>query len=159
MKLDCRTAIILKHPSENKVLLLKRASYKKLLPNLITGIGGKIELDKGEGEDLEKALLREFVEETKIDVSIISDIKLRLTTSFIRDGIQWLIFWYTGQLNEIPADLSCNEGDLGFYYIDNLPIKDFTPPASQAIPFILSINNDKAYNGVFKEDGRLLINN
>ena len=158
MKIDCRSALILRHPSENKVLLLKRGSFKKLLPNLITGIGGKIELEKGEGEDLEKALLREFVEETQIDLNIVTDIKLRLTTSFFRDGIQWSIFWYTGQLTELPQDLSCNEGELSFYDVGSLPVKEFTPPASEAIPYILNVQDDKTYNSVFKSDGKLLIN-
>ena len=61
MELDCRTALILRHPDGKQVLLLKRNASKKLLPNLITGIGGKVELEGGEGEDLEKCLLREFV--------------------------------------------------------------------------------------------------
>lgn len=157
MKLDCRTAIILRHPSEDKVLLLKRASFKKLLPNLMTGIGGKVELEDGEGEDLEKAVLREFVEETKIDVNIISDIKLRLVSSRFHDDVQWFIFWFTGKLTELPMDLSCNEGDLNFYDINNLRLEDFTPSAAEAIPFILSVD-DKIYNGVFKDDHKLLIN-
>jgi 8-oxo-dGTP pyrophosphatase MutT (NUDIX family) len=140
------------------VLLLKRAATKKLLPNLITGIGGKVEFDQNEAKDLEASLLREFTEETKIDINTISGITLKLSTIISRDGLQVVLLWYVGQLNEIPQDLSCTEGELGFYDVDSLPLEDFTPTASKAIPFILSAKGDKIYNGVFKEDGSLVVN-
>ena len=158
MELDCRTALILRHPDGKQVLLLKRNASKKLLPNLITGIGGKVELEGGEGEDLEKCLLREFVEETKIDINIISGIQLRLSTIISRENQQVILLWFTGQLNEAPNDLTCNEGDLNFYDIDNLPLEKFTATASKAIPFILSHQDDKIYNGIFTADGGLMVN-
>jgi 8-oxo-dGTP pyrophosphatase MutT (NUDIX family) len=158
MKLDCRTAIILKHPTENRVLLLKRAPFKELFPNLITGIGGKVELEKGEDLNIKKSLIREFKEETEIDLDIVENIQLRLTTMILREEQQVIIFWYTARLKTIPIDLSCNEGELGFYDIDNLPLENFTPPASKAIPFILAVEDSKVHNGIFREDGELIIN-
>ena len=43
MTLDVRTILLLRN-SDGRVLLLRRAANKKLFPNLITGIGGKVEL-------------------------------------------------------------------------------------------------------------------
>ncbi len=158
MELDCRTALILRHPDGKQVLLLKRSPLKKLLPNLITGIGGKAEFELGDGANLEKSGLREFVEETKIDVNIISGMQLKLSTIISRGNLQVVLFWFTGQLKEAPKDLSCNEGDLKFYKIDAMPLKEFTAAARKAIPFILSRDDDKVYNGVFADDGELLVN-
>lgn len=158
MELDCRTALILRHPSENQVLLLKRAAHKKLFPNLITGIGGKVEMGQGEDLDLEKSLLREFKEETKIDLKIVSDIQLKLSTIISRDNQQVVIFWFVGNLKEVPSDLACNEGGLGFYDVDSLPLQEFTSTAASAIPFILSVKENRAYNGVFDDRGKLIVN-
>ena len=157
MKLDCRTALALIHPDNKQVLLLKRSATKKLLPNLITGIGGKVELQHGEGEDLKKSLLREFSEETKIDIGLVSEISLKLTTLNINGGYQVLIFWFAGKLAHIPTDLTCNEGVLNFYNIDSLPLEDFTPHAREAIPFILALQNQKIYTGIFNSDGKLIV--
>lgn len=158
MKLDCRVVLVLKHPTENKVLLLRRAPHKKLFPNQITGIGGKAELEKGEAENLDLALWREFKEETKINPQIIADFKLRLVTLALRENTEFLLFWYTGSLKELPQDLSCNEGELGFYGVNSLPLADFTETAAKAIPFILNAPGDRIYNGLFKPDGSLVVN-
>ncbi len=158
MKLDCRTAIVLKHPDNNQVLLLRRAPFKKLLPNLITGIGGKVELDKGEGDDLEKALLREVTEETKIDTSTITEIELRLSTLHVVDSTQFIIFWFTGKFSKVPENLSCKEGVLNFYSTDNLPLEEFTPHAREAIPFILSAADHNMHSGAFDTKGSLIVN-
>ncbi len=156
MQLDCRTALILRHPNNNEVLLLKRAPFKKIFPNLITGIGGKVEFSLGEDQDLEKSLLREFQEETKIDLNIVEGIQLRLASMITRGDLQVILLWFTGQLTEIPPDLSCNEGDLAFYPVDSLPLKAMTPTAAEAVPFILSVTDDKVHNGVFRDDGKLI---
>src|ERR1051325_229163 len=66
MKLDVRTILLLRHPDGRQVLLLCRSPEKKLFPNLMTGIGGAVELASGEGADLEAAVLRELEEETRI---------------------------------------------------------------------------------------------
>jgi 8-oxo-dGTP pyrophosphatase MutT (NUDIX family) len=156
MKLDCRVALVLWHPNQRKVLLLKRAAFKKLFPGLITGIGGKLELEKGEGEDLGNAWRREFFEETNIEERLLADVKLKLSTLIYRDGEQFLLLWYTGKLTEVPADLSCTEGELGFFDADSLPLAEFTPTAREAIPFTLQHSaDDRVHNGVFNADGSL----
>lgn len=159
-KLDVRTAIILRHPTEAQVLLLRRSPTKKLFPNHITGIGGKVELDEGEGDDLTAAAWREFLEETCIPRSSISDVRLRLSTILTRGDLQVILLWYTGQLTTLPTDLSCTEGELAFYPLDQLPIHDMIPTASQTIPFILALPQDDktVYNGYFNSRDQLFTN-
>jgi len=158
--LDIRTAIILRHPNEASVLLLRRSSSKKLFPNLITGIGGKVELEEGEGNDLTAAAWREFTEETQIPAGTVADLRLRLSTILTRGALQVVLLWFTGKLTTLPADLRCSEGDLAFYPVDQLPIHAMIPTASQTIPFILSLPDDdeRIYNGYFDDADRLFTN-
>ena len=158
--LDVRTAIILRHPTEASALLLRRSSTKKLFPNRITGIGGKVELEEGEGDDLTAAAWREFIEETNISPSTVADVRLRLSTILTRGELQVILLWFTGQLTEVPADLSCSEGALAFYPLDQLPIHDMIPTASQTIPFILALpdTDTTVYNGYFDAQNRLFTN-
>ncbi len=159
-KLDVRTAIILRHPTENSVLLLRRSSTKKLFPDRITGIGGKVELDEGEGDDLTAAAWREFTEETNIPATMVTAVRLRLSTILTRGDLQVILLWYTGILTALPLDLSCTEGELAFYPLDQLPIPAMIPTASQTIPFILALPDDDEtiYNGYFDAQDRLFTN-
>lgn len=160
INLDVRTAIILRHPTEPAVLLLRRSATKKLFPNLITGIGGKVELAQGEGDDLIGAAWREFQEETKIPATLVADVRLRLSTLISRGDQQVLLLWLTGQLLAMPADLSCTEGVLEFHPINHLPVADMIPTARQAIPFILALAADDAivYNSCLDQRGYLMTN-
>lgn len=159
-KLDVRTAIVLRHPTEEQVLLLRRSPTKSLFPNHITGIGGKVELDEGEGSDLTAAAWREFLEETTIPDTTVTDVRLRLSTILTRGDLQVILLWFTGQLTALPPDLSCTEGELAFYRVDQLPIHDMIPTASQTIPFILSLPPDDEiiYNGYFNSQDQLFTN-
>ncbi|MEZ4864447.1 MAG: NUDIX hydrolase [Caldilineaceae bacterium] len=158
MKLDVRTALVLRHPTDATVLLLRRSPTKKLFPNLITGIGGKVELEVGEGEDLVAAAWREFTEETKIPVDTVADVRLRLSTLVSRGELQVLLLWLTGRLMAPPTDLGCTEGELAFYPITQLPLDAMIPTARQTIPFILSLPDDDmtVYNGYFDADNHLI---
>ena len=62
-KLDARTIVLLYNPDQTQVLLLRRSPEKALWPNLITGIGGKVEVILGEASDIRASLLREVAEE------------------------------------------------------------------------------------------------
>lgn len=159
-KLDVRTAIVLRHPTEDQVLLLRRSPTKQLFPNHITGIGGKVELDEGEGDDLTAAAWREFLEETNIPDTTVIDVRLRLSTILTRGDLQVILLWYTGQLTALPTNLSCTEGELAFYPLDQLPIHAMIPTASQTIPFILALPQDDEtiYNGYFDSQDQLFTN-
>ncbi len=159
MKIDIRGALVLFHPTDpDQILLLKRSNSKKLFPNLITGIGGKVELDQGEGEDLESSLLREFTEETSIPKETVRDIHLRLSTITNREELVVLL-WYTGHLTTLPQDLACTEGVLAFYNKNNLPLSEMIPTAGQAIPFITSLpeTDTTVYAGAFPKSGTGLV--
>ena len=158
MQLDVRTALILRHPTDAKVLLLRRSPTKKLFPNLITGIGGKVELTQGEGDDLLAAALREFHEETAIPAACLTHLRLRLSTILTRGDLQVILLWFTGWLTALPTDLRCTEGELEFHPLAQLPIHAMIPTASQAIPFILSLpdSDETIYNGYFDQANRLI---
>lgn len=160
INLDVRTALILRHPTAPAVLLLRRSATKKLFPNLITGIGGKVELAQGEGDDLVGAAWREFHEETKIPAALVSDVRLRLSTLISRGDQQVLLLWLTGQLVDLPPDLSCTEGILEFHPIAQLPIAEMIPTARQAIPFLLALPaaDQIIYNSYLDHKGQLRTN-
>lgn len=160
MQLDVRSALILRHPTDSSVLLLRRSAEKRLFPSLITGIGGKVELDEGEGDDLTAALLREFAEETRIAPATVTDVRCRLSTLVTRGQLQVLLLWYTGRLTREPLDLACEEGELEFFPLQQLPTDTMIPTARRAIPFILSLpdSDETIYNGIFNADGDLMVN-
>src|SRR5437762_5591179 len=151
MRLDTRTVLVLRHPDRRQVLLLRRTPGKKLFPNLITGIGGSVELTLGEGNDLEAAALRELEEETNIRREQISPPQLRLSTVLSRDDTQVVLFWYMANFLRAPSDLACSEGELSFYDARELPVEEMIPTARAAIPFIVSLPDDdlSSYNGIF----------
>ncbi|HEV8606564.1 MAG TPA: NUDIX domain-containing protein [Tepidisphaeraceae bacterium] len=151
MHLDVRTVLLLRHPDSRQLLLLRRAPNKKLFPDLITGIGGSVELARGEGNDLESSILRELEEETRIRRTDISNLRLRLSTVLSRDIAQVVLLWYTANLAKIPSDLSCTEGALAFFPTQNLPLEQMVPTARQAIPFVASLldADTQTYNGIY----------
>jgi 8-oxo-dGTP pyrophosphatase MutT (NUDIX family) len=159
--LDVRTILILWHADRRQVLLLRRSAGKKLFPNLITGIGGAVELALGEGADLESAVLRELEEETQIHRNAISDLRPRLSTVLSRDGAQVVLLWYTAKLLQFPDDLSCPEGELRFFHAQDLPLELMVPTAREAIPFVISLADDDptTYSGIYEpKNFRLLTN-
>ena len=161
MHLDVRTILVLRHPDRRQVLLLRRSPHKKLFPNLITGIGGAVELALGEGADLDSAVLRELEEETRIHRAVISDLRLRLTTVLSRDYAQVILLWYTANLSIIPSNLSCTEGELSFYPKADLPLDLMVPTAREAIPFVISLADDDSttYSGVYDRKSFKLLTN
>jgi len=161
MQLDVRTILILRHPDRRQVLLLRRSPHKKLFPDLITGIGGAVELNLGEAADLDAAVLRELEEETRIARTDITELRLRLTTVLSRDCTQVVLLWYTADLSIIPSDLSCSEGELGFYPARDLPLDLMVPTAREAIGFVISLADDeqRTYSGVYEPKSFRLLTN
>jgi 8-oxo-dGTP pyrophosphatase MutT (NUDIX family) len=151
MRLDVRTILILWHPDRGQVLLLRRSAEKRLFPNLLTGIGGAVELAAGEGADLESSVLRELEEETQITRTQIEDLRLRLTTLLSRDNAQVILLWYTARLRQAPSSLSCTEGRLAFFPAQDLPIDLMVPTAREAIGFVISLGDDDhtTYSGIY----------
>lgn len=152
MRLDVRTILVLWHPDGRQVLLLRRLASKKLFPNLITGIGGAVELKMGEGEDLEGSVIREVEEETRLGRGDIEDLRLRLTSVLSREGEQVMLLWFTARLREAPSDLSCTEGVLSFFNAQDLPLELMVPTAREAIGFVVSLPDDdlRTYSGIYE---------
>jgi 8-oxo-dGTP pyrophosphatase MutT (NUDIX family) len=151
MRLDVRTILVLWHPDRQQVLLLRRSAEKRLFPNLLTGIGGAVELAAGEGADLESSVLRELEEETQITRGQIDDLRLRLTTVLSRDNAQVMLLWYTAILKHIPSSLFSSEGQLAFFPAQNLPLDGMVPTAREAIQFVISVGDDghTTYSGIY----------
>ena len=154
--------VFFSHPTDNSVLLLRRAATKSTWPNLITGIGGKVELKDGEGIDMVKSLWREVKEETMITPNIVDHLKIRLTTILTRDYGHVVLIWCTGRLKVLPSSLSCTEGDLFFTSPDQLPESEMIPTACQALKFLLALDDkdDRIYNGIFvlESEIKLIVN-
>lgn len=152
--LNVFTALILHHPTDKSVLLLKRSESKKRWPGYITGIGGMVELHAGEADNLIASALRELEEETRISLDQVENVQLRLSTTLSRGQTQDMLLWLTGQLQSVPADLHSPDGTLTFYPLDELPLAEMIPTAKAAIPFITSLAEDDLviYNGIFVGD-------
>jgi len=151
MHLDVRTILVLRHPDRRQVLLLRRSSEKRLFPNLITGIGGAVELASGEGADLDGSVVRELEEETQIRRNDISDLRLRLTSVLSRNDAQVVLLWYTANLMKFPSDLMSSEGELRFFHFQDLPLDRMVPTARAAIAFVISLADDDTttYSGIY----------
>ena len=136
---------------DGSVWLLKRSLEKKLFPGLITGIGGKVELTEGEGEDLEAAGRREWSEEVPQLNGMLGKVQLRLVTHDTREDVIFVLLWFTVKLTVVPADASCSEGVLLALDPSNLPLDDMIPTARKAIPFVLGLDEEDAavYDGLF----------
>jgi 8-oxo-dGTP diphosphatase len=83
--------------NEDRLLILKRASDNPQKPNIWEIPGGRLDL----GEDPQKGLIREIIEETGIDVEILFPINIR---HFERDDgqiITMLIFLCKSYSNEV----------------------------------------------------------
>lgn len=161
MNVDIRTAVVLKNTQSGEIALLKRSPEKKLLPNLVTGVGGKVELHLREGEDLDASALRELREEVGLASDDIANVRLRLITTLVRDNTLFVLIWYTATLIGEHPDLVCTEGELFWRKPNNLTDVAFTPTSQQAIPFLVSLSDSDAtmYCVVFDETEQVLTAN
>lgn len=153
MRIDIRTAFIPLAP-DGTVWLLKRDAKKKIFPNLITGIGGRIEPGEGETEDLERAGRREWNEEVPQLRDYLEEVRLRLVTHDTRGETTYVLLWFTVRITTQPTDTSCSEGVLLPFDASELPLEELTPTARLAIPFVLSLPAEdmRVYDGVFSPD-------
>lgn len=161
MRLDVRTILVPIHPDGRQFLLLQRSPQKKLFPNLITGIGGAVELEQGEGANLEAAALRELTEETQIPPETLHNLRIRLTTHLVRGQDLVILLWLTAHLTRLPENLSSPDGQLAFYPRQKLPLPQMVPTAREAIAFLarLGAEDERCYCGTYGPDQvRLILN-
>jgi 8-oxo-dGTP diphosphatase len=114
---EAYTVVVLCH--QQAYLLLQRAPTKRLWPNRWTGVGGRVESD--EFRDLEKAALRELVEETGITSQDVRQFSLRRILLHARlQSSLTLLLYYTGTLQERILPM-CTEGTLAWVSAEELP--------------------------------------
>lgn len=114
--LDEYTAVFLADTyPPTKIVLLKRASFKKIFPNLYTGIGGKQE---PEDKDIHQTALRELKEETDVRTEITQFAKCIVQG----DHARILNFYFGLYNNDVLPE--CNEGDLEWVFVDKLLDKE-----------------------------------
>lgn len=159
ISVDVRTVLVLISPDGRRVRLLRRSADKKLFAGLITGIGGKVELHRGEGDDIEASLWRELAEETGLGPEQVSNVRLRLCTTLHRDGAQVVLLWFTGMLADVRTPPRCTEGTLEWFDRDALPDAQMVPTAAAAIRFILDLRDDDhaIYTATYGADRHLVM--
>lgn len=124
-----------------KVLLIKRSANKRLLPNKLVGLGGKIE----ENENLYDSAKREFYEETGLKIK---DPSFRGSYIWVDNdliGISHLIV-----ASKFSGILQRNnvEGELGWYDIKNVDsLADLASYQINFLPDIL-LNENYFYSGI-----------
>ncbi len=131
--LDVRTVVILFHAG--RLLLLKRAAWKKFAPNRWTGLGGKVE--QGELSDLKTAALRELFEETDLSPDEVSNVRLRRTLFFHHpaEGLVCLLY-FAGEARTIRIP-SCNEGNLQWVAPDDVAALDVIENTARVLPLLV----------------------
>lgn len=119
-----------------RLLLLKRASWKKFAPNRWTGLGGKVE--PVEIDDLDASARRELFEETDFTSADVSGLRLARSLSFHHpiEGMVCLLY-YVGESHSdrIPA---CNEGTLEWVQPSDLSGLDLIENTAQVLPLLVA---------------------
>lgn len=138
---------------DNRLLLLKRAAWKKFAPNRWTGVGGKVE--PHELGDLEAAARRELFEETDLDPDEVLDLRLRRTLTFDHpaEGLVCLLYFSgAARSDRTPA---CNEGSLHWVEPNDLDRLDLIENTGRVLPLLIDDwrrGGQQIYCGVARYD-------
>lgn len=123
MKLIAYTSIFL-IDQHDRILVIKRAPWKKFAPNKYTGVGGTATAE--ENHAIEQCLEREFDEETKIGFKDLHNVTLRGSIHVInRNEDDHIMFFYTATVNSDTLDLACTEGELEWVTKEQLNTLDW----------------------------------
>ncbi len=112
--IDAVGAVIIKN---GKILLIKRASYKKSYPGCWCAIGGSVE----EGETPQEAIIREVKEETNLDFSVKQPLGVFMVPE---DGYTLRVHRFLGDISgDIKLNYESSEyGWFGYKECKNLKI-------------------------------------
>jgi len=149
--LDIRTVVVLFHGT--RFLLLRRANWKHFAPNRWTGLGGKVESE--ELGDLEASALRETFEETDLQPSEVSRLRLHRTLTFYHpdEGLVCLLYFAgTTTTDRTPA---CAEGSLAWLSAADLARLDLIENTGQVLPLLIEdvqTRNERVHCGVAHYD-------
>lgn len=143
--LEALNILFLFSQDKQEILLLKRNKNKKIFPNFYTGIGGKIEFEQLEHKNLNKAVIRELEEETKIKESNLIDLKCNLLTQHNRTTGKelTLLLWYSAVIDKKQTPLYCNEGNLEWVKIKDIPKIKLIDTAEIALNYIINTPDSK----------------
>lgn len=117
---------------DDRWLLLKRSSSKRLLPNRYTGLGGRVETD--EFGDLRRSVLRELFEETGMREGDLEHLALRRLLTHNRPGEPLTnLFYFTAALKDYALP-DCTEGTLHWTEPENFAGLDVIETTAQVLP-------------------------
>ncbi|MGH2458549.1 MAG: NUDIX domain-containing protein [Chloroflexota bacterium] len=129
-----RTVIVLFQGE--RLLLLKRAAWKRFAQNRWTGLGGKVE--PSELNNLDASARRELFEEADLAPGEVSDLRLLRTLTFYHpiEGLVCLVY-YVGEClaDRLPA---CNEGTLAWVQPSELPSLDLIENTARVLPLLVA---------------------
>ncbi|HVC34698.1 MAG TPA: NUDIX domain-containing protein [Chloroflexota bacterium] len=157
ISLDVHTVVVLF--DDDRLLLLKRAGWKKLFPDRWTGLGGKVEPD--ELGDLSAAARRELFEETDLSPDEVTNLELRRTLFFRHpdEGLVCLLYFAGDVLSDrTPA---CNEGSLRWISTFELSELDVIENTARVLPLLVDDVRRRDHHvasglASYDERGRLL---
>lgn len=115
------------------VLLMKRASHRRVFPNQYNGVGGHIE----RGEDPLTSALREIKEETGLTVR---DVNLRAVYNIDAGqmtGILLFVFTAVADSRDVPPEV--DEGTLHWVNLDTIHLLDLVEDLPHILPRIVQM--------------------
>ena len=120
---------------EERFLLLKRSSTKRIAPGRWTGVGGKVERD--ETNDLRTSMLRELAEETGLTENDIDALSLRRVLYHNRAGEPLTgLLYYTAELRAYSLP-ECTEGTLYWKEPKNFAALDIIETTNLVLPHLV----------------------
>jgi 8-oxo-dGTP pyrophosphatase MutT (NUDIX family) len=136
MQIHIYNVIFFIDENEN-ILVLKRAPWKKFGANKYTGIGGNVLPE--EHKNIEKSLIRELTEETKINPEIIDNLQFEGTKLTVNtdDGDHLIYYFSTKVSSKDIQNLNCNEGTLEWIKKEDIEKIDFVPGVKEMLLYIL----------------------
>ncbi len=135
-KITIGNVCFIRHPSQEKVLLLQRS--RDPIRGKYTGVGGKA----GFFEDIRSSCIREVLEETGLTIQ---NLELKGVVKTIHDGFSssWILFVYVAQATE-EQFVPCDEGTLQWVNMNDISSVDL-------IGFIRAILPNVFRRGTFFE--------
>ncbi|MFW5708773.1 MAG: NUDIX hydrolase [Chloroflexota bacterium] len=120
------------------VLLMKRASHRRIFPNRYNGVGGHIERD----EDPLTAIVREVKEETGLDVTDIKLCGVHNIDAGAETGI--IMFVFRAQARSRDFVDPGEEGTLHWIAQDSVLTLDLVEDLPLILPHVLGMQDDDA---------------
>lgn len=118
------------------VLLMKRASHRRVFPNQYNGLGGHIERD----EDPLTGAIREIKEESGLDVNNVRLCSIHNIDSGHESGI--ILFVFSAQSPTRRINVTSDEGDLHWIPIADLAQYDLVEDLPLILPRIATMSDD-----------------